>query len=383
MEREAVYELVWSEPISKLAPRYGLSDVGLAKMCRRADIPLPPRGYWAKMAAGKRAARTPLPARGPGKTNFVPVGKREALAEVDLDDAEVDRAPEPEPTGPPQFPDDLTERTEAARALIKRVSVVPLSRKTHPVIQAVLEREEKRIRMQRPGGWSFGESSPLSSPRERRRLRLLNGLFLALDRAGAQPRVSGERASEVWVRVGDTDVPLMLDSPTAFARRRRVAGPRELELRIASPHSPDRTRGTWDETKSPLDAHLLDIAVAVVVAGETLRREAEEARYQMQVELREWRIAEERRRQEEAERARIQRLVQETGAFRLAADIRAYVSAAIAAGCGRGGDELANWATWALATADRLDPARSGMSVNLSWVTAPEGLSRPRFRTSG
>ena len=31
--REAVYALVWSEPISKIAPRFGLSDRGLAKIC--------------------------------------------------------------------------------------------------------------------------------------------------------------------------------------------------------------------------------------------------------------------------------------------------------------------------------------------------------------
>jgi hypothetical protein len=59
--REELYELVWSSPMSKLAKRLGVSDVGLAKACRRADIPLPGVGYWAKLQYGKKVPRIPLP----------------------------------------------------------------------------------------------------------------------------------------------------------------------------------------------------------------------------------------------------------------------------------------------------------------------------------
>jgi len=38
--RQELYDLVWSEPMKKLAPRYQISDVALAKACRRADIPV-------------------------------------------------------------------------------------------------------------------------------------------------------------------------------------------------------------------------------------------------------------------------------------------------------------------------------------------------------
>lgn len=31
-----------------LAARYGISDVGLAKACARADVPVDERGYWNK-----------------------------------------------------------------------------------------------------------------------------------------------------------------------------------------------------------------------------------------------------------------------------------------------------------------------------------------------
>ena len=64
--RQELFDLVWSEPTRTIAKRLGISDVGLAKACRRADLLLPPRGYWAKLAAGKTVKKPQLPRRGPG-----------------------------------------------------------------------------------------------------------------------------------------------------------------------------------------------------------------------------------------------------------------------------------------------------------------------------
>jgi hypothetical protein len=63
ISRKELYELIWSEPITTLARQFGISDVGLAKVCRRSDIPAPPRGYWAKVAAGDSISRPDLPER--------------------------------------------------------------------------------------------------------------------------------------------------------------------------------------------------------------------------------------------------------------------------------------------------------------------------------
>jgi DNA-binding transcriptional ArsR family regulator len=60
--REELYKGVWSQPIQRLAAAYGLSDVGLGKVCRKLRIPLPGRGYWNKKNAGKPVGtRPPLP----------------------------------------------------------------------------------------------------------------------------------------------------------------------------------------------------------------------------------------------------------------------------------------------------------------------------------
>lgn len=61
LHRERLYQEVWDTPVSQLAPKYGVSDVGLAKICRRMGIPLPPRGYWAKKEYGHKVDKRPLP----------------------------------------------------------------------------------------------------------------------------------------------------------------------------------------------------------------------------------------------------------------------------------------------------------------------------------
>lgn len=43
LTRRDLYEAVWLEPMSKLAKRFGVSGVALAKICRRHEIPLSER----------------------------------------------------------------------------------------------------------------------------------------------------------------------------------------------------------------------------------------------------------------------------------------------------------------------------------------------------
>src|SRR5665213_2471888 len=62
LTRRQLYDLVWDTPIDVLAARYEISNVGLAKICRRYDVPVPPRGYWQKLAAGIKVSRSKLSA---------------------------------------------------------------------------------------------------------------------------------------------------------------------------------------------------------------------------------------------------------------------------------------------------------------------------------
>jgi hypothetical protein len=62
LTREQLYELVWSKPMQHLAKDYGISDRAMAKLCARNQVPVPPRGYWAKKSSGHKVVRPPLPA---------------------------------------------------------------------------------------------------------------------------------------------------------------------------------------------------------------------------------------------------------------------------------------------------------------------------------
>lgn len=56
---QELYDAVWKKPVRTLAKEWGLSDTGLAKVCRKNGIPLPPIGHWAKVAVGRGYPRSP------------------------------------------------------------------------------------------------------------------------------------------------------------------------------------------------------------------------------------------------------------------------------------------------------------------------------------
>jgi hypothetical protein len=60
--RKELYSKVWKFPMRVLAKEFGVSDVALAKTCKKLHIPVPGRGYWAKKAADQAVdPRPPLP----------------------------------------------------------------------------------------------------------------------------------------------------------------------------------------------------------------------------------------------------------------------------------------------------------------------------------
>ena len=60
LTRQELYDLVWENPLSKLAKKYNLSDNGLRKVCKKLDIPLPKNGYWQKIQYNKKVNREKL-----------------------------------------------------------------------------------------------------------------------------------------------------------------------------------------------------------------------------------------------------------------------------------------------------------------------------------
>lgn len=61
-DREKLYEEVWQRPVIEVAIDYSVSGVYLGRVCRTLRVPVPPRGYWAKVRSGQNVKRPKLPA---------------------------------------------------------------------------------------------------------------------------------------------------------------------------------------------------------------------------------------------------------------------------------------------------------------------------------
>lgn len=92
-EREKLYAEIWAEPMMQVAKRYGISDVGLAKICKKMSIPRPPRGYWTKKSYGVRTRKEHLrPAT--VQTQTVAVVERDTKHLATINDQRRIQAPE-------------------------------------------------------------------------------------------------------------------------------------------------------------------------------------------------------------------------------------------------------------------------------------------------
>jgi hypothetical protein len=66
ISREELYDLVWSQPMTKVGEKFKLSGSYMARVCATLRVPRPERGYWAKLAVGKAPQKPALPDAQPG-----------------------------------------------------------------------------------------------------------------------------------------------------------------------------------------------------------------------------------------------------------------------------------------------------------------------------
>lgn len=51
--REELHELVWSEPLTKIALKFNLTPPAITSACKDIEVPVPPNGHWQKVKHGK------------------------------------------------------------------------------------------------------------------------------------------------------------------------------------------------------------------------------------------------------------------------------------------------------------------------------------------
>ncbi|GMN11502.1 hypothetical protein MTsPCn9_26200 [Croceitalea sp. MTPC9] len=59
--RQELFDLVWNEPLSKLATKFNIETQYLKDICLENNIPLPTRGYWSKVRFNKEIEKITLP----------------------------------------------------------------------------------------------------------------------------------------------------------------------------------------------------------------------------------------------------------------------------------------------------------------------------------
>jgi hypothetical protein len=378
--RQQLYELVWSGPITTLAKSLSLSDVGLAKACRRGDIPLPPRGYWARLAAGKHVIRPTLPLRAPGASDRITVGQdRPQVFQPHGDDERVmgeDRPPEP-----PVY-DETLEAVEARirQALPAKFRFVRTLDNAHPQIARLLREDDARRDAMTKSRYAF-DKPRFDSRFEQRRLAFLSNLFLLLARLEVQGSARGPEGRELSVHVGDQNVRFRVETLATLRPRKRLDDakknePMAIEVEVARwQHGEREERLFWsDDEDGRLEDRLQEIGVAIVLTGERQYRKSRQFFYGLDRRSFDEKTEKARQAREEAERLarearlqaerdRVTRLLGQASGWQQAQQLRAYVEAVLAspdAVAGRAFDgERDAWAHWARAIANGLDPLTS------------------------
>lgn len=394
--RQELYELVWDSPMTVVAKQLGVSDVWLRKNCVAANIPVPGLGYWARKRAGQNLQRIPLPERGLGEADEIAIGRQPGYWYPQ--DAEIGDI---QPLKP--FPESLEEVRQRA---CKLVGIVKASRsldKPHPVIARLLkEDEQRRMKLQEtPYYW---EKPRFESLEDRRRLRILNGLFLGLSRAGASPWCRGKDPLEWGVRVGDTSISINLEiiksKPSRSPRQSSGDRKRPARFRLSIDHPaefPDLVSAWEDQDDRTLEQQIGEVAMASMVAGEMHYRAWVIRRYRWLVERHEEYLGKQRLQREKEERRQLEEilrvaaerrtwLIADASAWRQAADVRAFIATVRErqSQCRDGGPDkgFQEWIVWATEEADRIDPLNGFLSRLADWVPASIETGEPAGQQS-
>jgi len=368
-DREKLYNEIWEKPAVQLAKEYGVSDVAVAKICRKLKIPKPGVGYWRRKERGFKVARAPLPAMKdvPRLTSHVAIPGSESPQE--------------------RLSPDLQALAEVERTPERRITVAPDLSRLHPLA-------EKALRMLRNGKGTDGFIRPrqdsivlavaVSVSAIDRAVLIMDALLNAFESRGHSVLIEREPQLRTVAVVDGEHLAFSLvekikrqtKEPTAAEVRDRQKNPYRY-YQTEYTYSPTGiltlqvhdtevfgVRTQWkDGKRQKLETILNDIVFDFVRCAaakrdrriELARREAEEREWQR---IR-WQKAEEIRKEEE----KLKDLEGEIENWQRSQRIRSYIDAVRASFAAAGKEiakesELGRWIDWALAHADRFDPLK-------------------------
>jgi hypothetical protein len=376
MEREftrsQLYDLVWSQPIRLIAADLGFSNVALAKHCKKLNVPVPGRGYWARKAAGRPINRVSLPLRFPGASDRT---GRDAYHSYSLNRAEeyAEMIIPPEPF----FDEELSALRQRVTKLVGKIRHFRDFQLSHQLVAKLLEHDEERR--------ADYKRSPISlyAPKyddgvERRRLLIINTLFLTARRLGCRASMSTSRYlqnygsdGQLGLQIGESYVGFTIEPLKSKHGDRRE----RLVMAFSRPEIAD-AKSQWSDVDGRLESRLTEIVVEMLVSAEvayrrslvTKRQWLIDRKAESQAELVRRRIQVEQEageRQERLARERVGRLLTQAKMIERADRIRAYATAIVSRAdrISASAEQVARWAAWARQEADRIDPSLNGTLV--------------------
>lgn len=382
ISRKELYELVWSKPLTQIAKEFDISDVAFAKVVRKYGIPLPGRGYWAKIRAGMTPDKVPLPDLLPGQDDRTSLSALPAGPQKRETELATDR---------PTFHESLSEVRAKAISLAGKVILKKELSAPHAVLRHMLaadkQRKERRATTRFP---SFYDEPYFDSPFEKRRLRILNSLLLAAERIGYECSTPDGRKNPFLFLLqpnGGAPVRFTLEAPKVKPRsnltphypsKKPASDPIELVIEWQSglPPATDQTLQWTDRPGIPIEDQLTEILAELLVTSEASLRalkihwfEEDQRAAQRRAEARKRAKEAEERAIKEAEEQRVQAALDEIKRKddRLVAAAEWHAKAeGIRILCDAverrspEAPDAAEWLRWARARADALDPVHTG-----------------------
>ena len=361
VQRQELYDQVWSQPMTTLAKEYGISDVALAKICKKLNVPYPWRGYWRRKETGKAVKQLPLPPDSdPAKQA-----------------ATIRRTIRPETIEP--LSEETNQRIKAEQASEQIIQVPDRLAKPHQLLHGHLT-EWRSASVDDYGAIRSRSIRQLNIRVSRqslsRALRIMSTLFHALEARGYQVGIQDGYKQTLVVRINGEPIEFgieekfrRIDHPDqnnpklqSWQRERYQYLPSGvLFLKIVEWAAEGLQRSWRDGKTAKLETCLNDFVVGLIKVAEVrkARRLKQEQEEQIRQEAARRRQEEERKRREEL--ARRQALEEEAADWAKAQQLRAYLTALKAMliskhGEIRQGSEADQWLGWAYQHADRLDP---------------------------
>ena len=418
ISREDLYELAWSKPMSELAKDFGISDVGLAKRCRKLGIPIPGRGYWARVDAGQKPYRPTLPAREPQVLDYsalIVAPSADAPSchnglPVDSEDggpltdeavcAKSDAAWLAERTAFEERPENLVRVVDETRwhpvmssikdDLVRAATAMRASRKASDAYDKWSAARKGREMCEESWKWrqAVDRGQRLADTRHaiafrvslgcyERALRIVNQLALSAGDRGFKIREDKDLGRIIFAGHG-VDVQMRVAEDLDTKTRPRVRYDKSIEqekYKVPTGRLRITVQTDWrdgpivaDHGKATLESKLNRVFVTmyrIIVKHrayqrklDAFRRERDEAERQRQEAKR---IRDEQLRQAAEERSRRRALIVEARRWNTARLLREYVAHIRAAPVSASASTDA-WSDWALKIASDLDPTPSRLS---------------------